>query len=57
MSDKIDSLLETHYGTPSYAPPEMLRGEKYNGVYSDIWSMGIILYTMLVGNLPCAESK
>ena len=57
MSEKIDSLLETPCGTPSYAPPEMLRGEKYNGVYSDIWSCGIILYTMLVGNLPCAESK
>ena len=57
MTDKIDSLLETPCGTPSYAPPEMLRGEKYNGVYSDIWSCGIILYTMLVGNLPCAESK
>ena len=57
MSDKIDSLLETPCGTPSYAPPEMLRGERYNGVYSDIWSCGIILYTMLVGNLPCAESK
>ena len=57
MTDKIDSLLETPCGTPSYAPPEMLRGEKYNGVFSDIWSCGIILYTMLVGNLPCAESK
>ena len=57
MSNKIDSLLETPCGTPSYAPPEMLRGEKYNGIYSDIWSCGIILYTMLVGNLPCAESK
>ena len=57
MGEKIDSLLETPCGTPSYAPPEMLRGEKYNGVYSDIWSCGIILYTMLVGNLPCAESK
>ena len=57
MTKNIDSLLETPCGTPSYAPPEMLRGEQYNGVYSDIWSCGIILYTMLVGNLPCAESK
>ena len=57
LADSIDTLLETPCGTPSYAPPEMLRGEKYNGVYSDIWSCGIILYTMLVGNLPCAESK
>ena len=57
MSDKIDSLLETPCGTPSYAPPEMLRGEKYDGSKSDIWSCGIILYSMLVGNLPFAESK
>ena len=57
ISKDINSLLETACGTPSYAPPEMLRGDKYNGVYSDIWSCGIILYTMLVGNLPCAESK
>ena len=57
LSENIDTLLETPCGTPSYAPPEMLRGDKYNGVYSDIWSCGIILYTMLVGNLPCAESK
>ena len=56
-SEEIDSLLETPCGTPSYAPPEMLRGDKYNGVLSDIWSCGIILYSMLVGSLPCAESK
>ena len=52
-----DSLLSTPCGTPLYAPPEMLRGEKYDGVYSDIWSCGIILYTMLVGDLPYADSK
>ena len=57
LGKNIDDLIETPCGTPSYAPPEMLRGEKYNGILSDIWSCGIILYTMLVGNLPCSESK
>ena len=57
ISNNTESLLSTPCGTPSYAPPEMLRGKKYNGIFSDIWSCGIILYTMLVGNLPCAESK
>ena len=57
LSNNNNSLLSTPCGTPSYAPPEMLRGEKYNGIYSDLWSCGIILYTMLVGNLPCSESK
>ena len=60
LSTKTNSYYEfltTPCGTPSYAPPEMLRGDEYSGIYSDIWSCGIILYTMLVGNLPCAESK
>ena len=57
IGPEYDSLLSTPCGTPLYAPPEMLRGEKYNGVYSDIWSCGIILYTMLVGDLPYADSK
>ena len=60
LSTKTNSyydFLTTPCGTPSYAPPEMLRGDEYSGIYSDIWSCGIILYTMLVGNLPCAESK
>ena len=57
LSKDYNSLLSTPCGTPSYAPPEMLLAKKYNGIKSDIWSCGIILYTMLVGNLPCSESK
>ncbi len=51
------SLLGTPCGTPNYAPPEMLRGDEYNGLFSDIWSCGIILYAMLCGYLPFSESK
>ena len=51
------SYLQTPCGTPSYAPPEMLRGERYKGTSSDVWSCGIILYAMLCGSLPFAESK
>jgi 5'-AMP-activated protein kinase catalytic alpha subunit len=57
LSENYNQQLSTPCGTPSYSPPEMLKGKKYNGVCSDIWSCGIILYTMLVGNLPCSESK
>jgi len=51
------NLLSTPCGTPNYAPPEMLRGEEYNGMLSDVWSCGIILYAMLCGYLPFSESK
>ena len=52
-----DKLLTTPCGTPSYAPPEMLKGEEYHGLFSDIWSCGVILYAMLCGYLPFGESN
>ena len=52
-----DQLLQTPCGTPSYAPPEMLKGEEYHGLLTDIWSCGIILYAMLCGYLPFSESN
>ena len=55
--DTHNHLLKTPCGTPTYAPPEMLRGDEYNGECSDIWSCGVILYAMLCGALPYVESK
>ncbi|TXT15968.1 hypothetical protein VHUM_00471 [Vanrija humicola] len=45
-------LMETFCGTTGYASPEMLAGKKYQGVETDVWSLGIILYTLLCGGLP-----
>ena len=45
-------LLSTPCGSPCYASPEMVCGNKYNGFRIDIWSCGIIIFAMICGYLP-----
>ena len=51
------NLLETPCGSPCYASPEMVMGNKYDGFCIDVWSSGIILYAMLCGYLPFEEME
>ena len=44
--------LKTACGSPCYAAPEMIAGNRYHGLQSDIWSIGVVLYAMLCGYLP-----
>ena len=51
------NLLHSSCGSPCYASPEMLSGKPYQGITTDIWSSGIVLYSMLVGSLPFDEQE
>lgn len=45
------SLAETLCGSPLYMAPEILRYEKYDAK-ADLWSVGTVLYEMMVGKPP-----
>ncbi|MBI4747017.1 MAG: protein kinase [Acidobacteria bacterium] len=43
-------------GTPAYMPPERLSGKPYDG-RADVYSIGIIMFQMIAGQLPFAEAQ
>nr|XP_004661884.1 testis-specific serine/threonine-protein kinase 4 isoform X2 [Jaculus jaculus] len=53
----LSQLSQTYCGSFAYACPEILLGLPYNPFLSDTWSMGVILYTLMVAHLPFDDTN
>jgi serine/threonine protein kinase len=45
-------LMQTFCGSPGYCSPESLSRIKYDGRLSDIWSLGVLLFSIVTGEHP-----
>uniref|UniRef100_A0A8C6SDJ0 Tribbles homolog 2 n=1 Tax=Neogobius melanostomus TaxID=47308 RepID=A0A8C6SDJ0_9GOBI len=51
--DGLDDSLSDKHGCPAYVSPEILNANgSYSGKAADVWSLGVMLYTILVGRYP-----
>jgi hypothetical protein len=49
--------FDRFYGTLQYASPEILEGQRYRGPESEVWSLGVLLYTILYGENPFHDTR
>ncbi|KAI8987070.1 kinase-like domain-containing protein [Pilobolus umbonatus] len=52
QSDRQKFLFNQFYGTICFASPEILQGKSYRAEPAEIWSLGVLLYTILFGEAP-----
>ncbi|EAX98939.1 CAMK family protein kinase [Trichomonas vaginalis G3] len=51
------SAAETSCGSPHYAAPEVIKAEPYDGKAADVWSLGVVFYTLLTGRRPFEDAS
>jgi len=58
LDNPAEDLLQDKRGCPAYVSPEILKANTtYSGKAADMWSLGVILYTMLIGRYPFNDSE
>ena len=59
LASKLDfdgEKKRTICGTPNYIAPEVLEGKAGHSYEVDVWSLGVIIYTLIIGKPPFETS-
>jgi serine/threonine protein kinase len=51
------NVFTRFYGTVSFASPEILLSRPYRAEPAEIWSLGVLLFTLLFGEIPFPDGK
>ncbi|XP_073684010.1 serine/threonine-protein kinase pim-1-like [Garra rufa] len=49
----VRSPYRSYHGTAAYSPPEYQRMGRYYGGPATVWSLGVVMFELLYGHLPC----
>eukprot|EP01136_Pigoraptor_vietnamica_P001545 Opistho-1_new@28330 len=49
-------LICDQRGSPAYVSPEILSAQPYDPYKADVWAMGVVLYALLAGTYPFADT-
>lgn len=52
-----EAWFEKFNGTLAFAPPEVIKGAKYRGTESEMWTLGVLLYTMAFRQAPFQDAQ
>ena len=47
-----NDTMSYHCGTPHYMDPDLIQKRNYSGQAADVWALGVILFTLVAGQVP-----
>lgn len=56
-SDREEGWFEKFNGTLAFAPPEVIKSQKYRGSEAEMWTLGVLLYTMSFRQAPFQDAQ